>query len=90
MSRISNKMRNIKKKCATRARNWTISELELFAQVLADEENSFAISLEKLALKKSANMEVFGCLKKVFDVALKSDVFKKKKEENFKLKDSSI
>ena len=30
-------------------------ELELFVEVLADPENNFAFSLEKFALKKSAN-----------------------------------
>ena len=38
-----------------RARNWTDNELEEFANVLADDENAFAVSLEKLALRKSAN-----------------------------------
>ena len=38
-------------------------ELELFALVLTDEENNFASSLETLALKKSANNEVFESLK---------------------------
>ena len=32
-------------------RNWTREETELFANVLADEENQFAASLERLALK---------------------------------------
>ena len=39
-------------------RRWTDNELELFAEVLADPKNNFAISLEKLAIKKSASNEV--------------------------------
>ena len=46
-----------------RCRNWTPEETELFANVLADEENRFAASLERLALKKAANNEVFDIKK---------------------------
>ena len=34
---------------------WIENEIELFGEVLADPENNFAISLEKLALKKPVN-----------------------------------
>ena len=34
------------------ARRWTETELHMFAEVLADSENSFAVALERLALKK--------------------------------------
>ena len=40
-------------------RRWTDNELELFAEVLADPKNNFAISLEKLAIKTSASNEEF-------------------------------
>ena len=36
-----------------RCRKWTDNEVELYAIILADEENTFAPSLEKLALKKA-------------------------------------
>ena len=40
-------------------RRWTEDELNIFAEVLADESNQFCLTLEKLALKKAANNEVF-------------------------------
>ena len=40
-------------------RRWTEDELNILAEVLADEANQFCSSLEKLALKKAANNEVF-------------------------------
>ena len=61
----------MKRNSKTRNRRWTEDELELFALVLIDEENNFASSLETLALKKSANNEVFESLKKIFDEKLK-------------------
>ena len=50
---------NKKSSAKVRCRNWTSEKTELFADVLADEDNQFAASLEKLALKKSANNELF-------------------------------
>ena len=41
------------------SRRWTEAELSIFAEVLADESNQFRTSLEKLALKKAANNELF-------------------------------
>ena len=54
--------KNLSKKVAYKARprNWTDNELEEFAKVLADDENAFAVSLEKLVLKKYADNEVFS------------------------------
>ena len=46
-----------KGKTTKNAGRWTQNEIELFAKVLADLEKTFAISLEKLALKKSAKMK---------------------------------
>ena len=54
-----------------RCRKWTSEETRLFAKVLADEENCFGINLEKLALKKSSNNEVYSCIKTIFDEELK-------------------
>ena len=53
------------KKCKTtkNTRQWTENERELFAEVLADPGNNFAVSLEKLALKKSTNNELFSISK---------------------------
>ena len=55
--------------------------MEEFAKVLADDENTFAVSLEKLALKKYAYNEVFSQIKIAFDRALRDPDFKKKNEE---------
>ena len=50
-----------------RARNWTSTEVTLFGEVLAEEEDNFAAALEELALKKVANNEVFTLIQKIFD-----------------------
>ena len=69
-------MADKKSKTTKNARQWTQNELELFAEVLADPENNFAISLEKLALKKSANNEVFKHIKKTFKKKMDNKTFK--------------
>ena len=46
------------------AQRWTDVELDAYADVLADPENSFAAILDKLALKKSSNNEVFEHIQK--------------------------
>ena len=63
--------KNLSKKVAykPRSRNSTDNELEEFAKVLADDENAFAVSLEKRALNKSANKKVFSQIKIAFDRA---------------------
>ena len=52
------KIKGGKQSKAKNNRRWTDLELDCFADVLADPENSFAASLDKLALKKSSNNEV--------------------------------
>ena len=52
-------------------------EVKIPEMDLSEEENSFAVSLQKLALKKSSNNGVFSYIKKIFDVALKDDASKK-------------
>ena len=52
-------MASKKKQEPKNSRRWTECELEIFAGVLAEPENCFAVTLEKLALKKSSNNEVF-------------------------------
>ena len=56
-------------------------ELELYAIILSSEENSFASALEKLALKKSSNNEIFQHIKKILDGALKDKDFKNENEK---------
>ena len=63
--------KNVLKEFA-RSRNWRNNEFEEFAKVLPDNENAFAVSLEKLALRKSANNEVFSQRKITFDWALRT------------------
>ena len=46
-----------------RVRKWTHRELKEFAYVLADDVNEFALSLETLALKRSANIHIFEQIK---------------------------
>ena len=50
-----NIMSERKNKGGKPSNRWTDLELDCFAEVLADPENSFAGSLDKLALKKSSN-----------------------------------
>lgn len=38
-----------------------------FLRVITDEQNSFALSLEKLAVKKLSNKEVLNCVKNVLE-----------------------
>ena len=55
-----------------------------------DEEHCFALNLEKLALKKSSNNEVFSYIKKLFDKALNEKEFQTVNEsKNFSLKDGT-
>ena len=53
-----------KSKGPKNARPWTDVEFHAYADVLADQENSFAATLDKLALKKSSNNEVFEHIQK--------------------------
>ena len=74
-----------------RCRKWTEDELEQYSIVLSDEENCFAATLEKLALKKSSNNEVFMHVKKLFDKILHDPDFKTQNEKNnFHLKDGTV
>ena len=82
--------KNLPKKVAyqARSRNWTDNESEEFAKVLADNETAFVVSLEKDALKKSANSEVFSQIKIAFDRALRDPDFKKRSEERYRASSS--
>ena len=61
-------------------RVWTETELKFLALVLADEKTEFAIPLETLALKKSANNEVFEEISKKFDELMLLNEFKEENE----------
>ena len=62
--------------------NWTLDETELFVHVLADEDNRFAASLERLALKKQPTTKyIFDHIKNIFDRERGKKDFKDKNEE---------
>ena len=46
------------------------------SEVLADLENNFAISLEKLALKMSANNEMFEHIKNTIEIEMDREIFR--------------
>ena len=50
---------------------WTDTKLELFAEVLADPENNFAVSFEKLTL---GNKEVFKHIKNNFEMEMDNEI----------------
>ena len=56
--------------------------MEQFAIVLNDEENCYALNLEKLALKKSLNNEVFTHIKKLLDLILQDKSFRDQNNHN--------
>ena len=67
-----------------RCRNWTPEETELFANVLADEDNRFTASLEWLASKKTANNKVFDHIKKsLIESEVRRILMTKNEERNF-------
>ena len=59
-----------KKRPEVREKKWTDIELKQFAIVLTDYKSEFALTLETLALKKSANMHIFEQVKKELDARL--------------------
>ena len=59
-----------KGKTTKNTRRWTGNVLGLFAEVLADPENNFAISLEELELKKSATNELFEHIKNTCEMEM--------------------
>ena len=70
-------MSNSKKgKCKESQRRWTKEEIEKFSEILADPTNNYAASLEKLALKKLLNDELFENIKNTFDEELNDREFK--------------
>ena len=57
----------------TRGTKWREVELKVFATVLTDDRNEFALTLETLALKKSANFHIFQNIKKELDARLQTE-----------------
>ena len=75
--------KKIKQSKAKNNRRWTDLELDCFADVLADPENCFAASLDKLALKRSSNNEVYECIQKELVTEMQTENFKQKNAEYF-------
>ena len=63
-------------------RNWINKEVNLFVEILTDEEFNFAVCLKKKT-KHSANKEVFQEILKVFDAKLRDESFIQKNGNNF-------
>ena len=78
-------MSNSKKgKCKESQRRWRKEEIEKSSEILADPTNNYAASLEKLALKKSSNNELFEHIKNTFDEEWNDREFKLSNiEKNF-------
>ena len=56
----------------SRGRKWSENEFKEFASVLADDRTEFALTLETLALKKSANVHIFETIKKELDARVQA------------------
>ena len=69
-------MADKKGKTTNNASLWEENKFELFAEVLANLENNFSISLRKLALKKSANNAVYKHIKNTFEMEMDNKIFK--------------
>ena len=67
--------------------NWTPEKTELFANVLADEDNQFAASLERLALKKQPTTKYLIILKKsLIESEVRTILKTKMKKETFAIR----
>ena len=91
-SSIDTRVSNSRKTKAKKERVWSETELKYFAIVLADDKKRYAsaVRLETLALKKSANNEVFEDIAKDFKTCLQCKEFiEENKREKAKSKRKS-
>ena len=65
----------------SRGRKWSVDELKKFASVFAEDRTEFALTLEILALKKSANVHIFEAIKKELDARLQAKTTTSSKKE---------
>ena len=65
-----------------KTKNWTKDETGLFARVLANSDKGFIDPLEKKALKKEANSEVFKAILNKFRIELEDENFILENEMN--------
>ena len=66
------------------ARRWTDVELDAYADVLGDPENSFAATLDKLALKMSSNNEVYEDIQNELAAEMETEDFESRNNDYFK------
>ena len=64
LRRVQNNMAAKKSMKESRGRKWSEDELKEFASVLADDWTEFALTLETLEPKRSANVHIFEAIKK--------------------------
>ena len=57
----------------SRIRRWSNEEIKQFAMILVNEEGSLLFQLERKALKKSSNKQIFANVKKIMDERLSDD-----------------
>ena len=81
------KKKNINKK---KRRNWTVDERKAFCDILVDRDDDFVYKLERLALNKSSNRELFEEMQVKFAKILRENSFIEMNKQNFKLKDGKI
>ena len=74
----------------SRDRKWSDDELREFASVLADDRTDFTLTLETLALKKSANVHIFEAIKKQLDARLQAKTTTSSKKGKAKEIDASV
>ena len=74
----------------SRGRKWSEDELKEFASVLAHDQTEFALTLETLVLKKSANVHIFEAIKKELDARLQGKTTTSSKKGKAKEIDTSV
>ena len=72
--------RQDKKKNKDCPRGYTKEEVKKSEKIFSELSNNYDIALEKLALKRSSNNEVFECVKKTFNGVLQNSGFKKQND----------
>ena len=74
----------------TRGTKWREVELKVFVTVLTDDRNEFALTLETLALKKSANFHIFQNIKKELNARLQTENIECSKKGKEKAIETSV
>ena len=72
------KRKSENKRALSKERNWTCVEREAFAEILSDVDEEYATKLEQMALKKSANTEVYEEIGKALEKMFESEEFQER------------